>query len=545
MNAPPLPTQLKALMARQQLSAAELARRTGLSMATLSRLLGGKTAPSFENMVKLAAALQVSVADFAPSALPTAAPTTDLLQAVYSLEHTEHSPAQAARLLEQAANGAWVAGAFDAFANPATTQVQVLSSKQVGTRRIEITLGFPHLLVESGSLVGALSVAGSALTGTGAKLLDVHIPTPLLRTFRGPTLGVHGLRDLFNKHGRPLLVGTVRPLAGLSAKTYGKAAYEALSGGADITADPTMLHGLVNPNWRERARFTAEAALAASRETNEFKAHLFNITAPTLAMMEERAVWARELDMTMVLVDAAAVGWAGLQSLVAFCAKEDLALAAMGGRALFGDMLSEQLQAKLLRFAGADMVSTGSPLRGNVANRRYVQGVLAALREETLAAGVEGGQYVAQAFGGLAAAMPAVGGGHNPWHFARLIDAVGNHTAIQCGGSMFGHRAGVHAGATACRVALEALIQAKNEGQSLAVEGRNVLQKAAKFSGELKSALETFEEGSFLFGLVQSMPRELEGTVHPRPTQPSPQLAPSNVLTPFRRPEKNPDETEE
>ncbi|MCA3244475.1 MAG: helix-turn-helix domain-containing protein [Alphaproteobacteria bacterium] len=541
MNETSLPQQLKTLMARQGLHAAEVARRAGLSMASLSRLLAGKTAPTFETMTRLAAVLGVSVAEFAPHDAAPAPQPGSLLQAVYCLENTDHSPAAAAKLLAQTANGAWVRGAYDDLAQPGAPMASVLQAVQVGTRRVEITVGFPHQLVEAGSLVGALSVAGSALTGTGAKLLDVAIPATLLRTFPGPRLGVHGLRDMTNKHGRPLLIGTIRPMAGLSARQYGRAAFEALSGGADITADPTMLHGLAAPHWRERARFTAEAALAASRESNEFKAHLFNITAPTLAQMEERAMWARELDMTMVLVDAAAIGWAALQSLAAFCAKEDLALAAMGGRALFGDMLSEQLQAKLLRLCGADMVSTGSPLRGNVANRRYVQGVLAALRDDSLPAAPEGGQYLPQTFGGLAGAMPAVGGGHNPWHFARLLDAVGNHTAIQCGGSMFGHPQGVAAGATACRTALEALVQAKGEGLSLAVEGRNVLQKAAKFAPELRSALDHFQEGSFLFGLVQVGPggpgQALHASVLPTTTNPSPAVAPSNVLTPFRRPE--------
>jgi ribulose-bisphosphate carboxylase large chain len=538
--------RIKAIMARQGLHAAEVARRTGLSMASLSRLLAGKTAPSFETIAKLAHVLGVSVAEFTPTAPRTAAPEGSLVQAVYCLENTDHSPLAAAKLLLQTANGTWVRGAYDDLASPQAPAASVLQSRQVGTRRIEVTLGFPHTLVEAGSLVGVLSVVSSALTGTGAKLLDVGIPTALLRTFAGPRLGLHGVRDVANKHGRPLLIATIRPMAGLSARTYGRAAHEALHGGADFTADPTLLHGLAAPHWRERARFTAEAALAAGRDRNEFKAHLFNITAPTLAQMEERAMWARELDMTMVLVDAAAIGWAALQSLAAFCAKEDLALAAMGGRALFGDMLSEQLQAKLLRLGGADVVSTGSPLRGNVANRRYVQGVLAALREEQLPAAVEGGQYLPQSFGGLAGALPAVGGGHNPWHFARLLDAVGNHTAIQCGGSMFGHPSGVGAGATACRTALEALIQAKGEGMNLAVEGRSVMQKAAKFAPELRTALEHFQEGSFLFGVVANSAedprRALHASVLPSSSHPSPVLVPAGVLTPFRRPGK-PDQT--
>lgn len=536
---------LKQTMATRGLNAAELARRAGVSMASLSRLLAGKTAPSFETMHRLAEALQVDVGLFSGTEAPKTNPDYEMVQAVYVLENTEHSPAQASKMLEQAARGTWVNSVGDTYADPAQTQVQVLSARAAGTRRVEVVLGFPHTLIEEGSLVGVLSVVASALTGTGAKLLDLAIPLALMRTFTGPSFGVRGLRDVFNKHGRPLMAATVRPMQGLSGRMYGQLAHEALCGGTDFTADPTLLHSPPTLSWRERARFCSEAAQSASRETNEFKAHMLNITAPTLAEMEERIAFARDLDMTMVMVDAAAVGWVGMQSIAAFCAKQDVALAAMGGRALFGDMVSEQLQAKLLRLLGADVVSTASPLRGNHANRRYVQGVLAALREPFTPETPEAGHYLAQSFGGLQGAFPAVGGGHNPWHFPRLLDAVGNHTIVQCGGSVYSHPQGARAGAIACRTAMEALVQGRDEAQSLAVEGRNILQKAGKYSPELRVALDHFQEGNFLFGLVHSAPRPTGATVLPSSANPSPSMVPSNVLTPFRKPETTTTDEEE
>ncbi len=542
MTMPDVTEILKALMVQRALNTSGLARLTGLNVSSLSRILNGKSAPSFDTMAKLADALGVELSAFTPRdaaqgiAAAQAVPGHTMIQAVYSLEDTALSPLQAAQLLEQAANGAWVSSAFDPLADPDAPRASVLNCHQVGSGRMEITLGFPHAMIENGSIVGALSVAGSALTGTGARLLDLGIPTALLRTYRGPRLGLQGIRDQYSKHGRPLLAATIRPMAGLSPRQYGRAVFEALQGGADFTADATLLHSLPNASWQERARYAAEAVGTASRNTNEGKVHLLNITASTVAQMEERALWARDLDLTMVMVDAAAIGWAGLQSLAAFCAKEDLGLAAMGGRSLFGDMLSEQLQAKLLRLLGADIISTGSPLRGNVSNRRYVQGVMAALRDKQVAQAPEGGHFVAQDFGTLGAAFPAVGGGHNPWHFARLLDAVGPQSIFQCGSSMFGHPQGLMAGATACRTAIDALVQARHEGLTLAVEGRNILQKAARFSGELRLALEHFQEGNFLFGLLQQAPAPLSATVTARTGHPSPPLAPRNVLTPFRRP---------
>ena len=527
---------LKALIIEQNISAAELARRADLSVASLSRILNDQTNPSFDSVTRLAKALNISLDTLTATtpALSTqahAAISTYPLQAIYTLENTDHTLDTAAQLLTQSAQGSWVNSWTHSLVSDTISQPEVAKVEQVGTRRLQLTLNFPHELLEKGSIVSILSVAGSALTGTGAKLLDLRIPEPLLRTFNGPAFGPRGLRDTFNKHGRPLLACTIRPMYGLSPKMYGRAAYEALIGGVDITADPTLLHSIPSNPWRERFRFVAEAAAAATRETNEFKCHAVNITAGTVEDMQERALWARDLELAMVMVDSAAIGWSALQSITTFCAKNELLICAMGGRALAGDTLSEQLQAKLLRFAGADVVSTGSPLRGNVSNRRYVTGVLNGLRDDHLPIASDMGHYIEQPLAGLGSSLPAVGGGHNPWHFPRLIDAVGPDTLIQCGGAIMGHPQGSLAGATACRTALESLVQAQNEGQNLNVDGRHILQKAARYSPELKTALDTFNEGSFLFGVVSSTPKPTEGSVIPHGTNPSP------TITPFRRPE--------
>ncbi len=536
---PTLGQTLKLLLQERDISAAELARRAELSVASLSRILNDQTNPSFESVGKLARALGVGLDAFMPDAAPgqearEVKATRYPMTAVYVLENTDHNLDSARQLLAQAALGSWVNSWTHNLVSDRLAQPEVVHVEQVGTRRLQVVLEFPHELLERGSLVSLLSVAASALTGTGARLFDLRIPEPLLRSFNGPAFGVRGLRDTFNKHGRPLLACTLRPMYGLSPRMYGRAAYEALIGGVDMTADPTLMHSIPSNPWRERFRFVAEAAAAATRETNEFKSHAVNITAATVEDMQERALWARDLELAMVMVDSAAIGWSALQSITTFCAKNELLICAMGGRALNGDMLSEQLQAKLLRFAGADVVSTGSPLRGNISNRRYVSGVLNALRDDDLPQAPDMGHYVEQPLAGLTGAMPAVGGGHNPWHFARLLDAVGPDVMLQCGGAIMGHPQGSLAGATACRTALESLIQAQNEGQNLNVDGRHILQKAAKYSPELKTALESFQEGSFLFGVVQSAPRPTEGSVIPHGTNPSP------TITPFRRPDAEP-----
>jgi ribulose-bisphosphate carboxylase large chain len=68
---------------------------------------------------------------------------------------------------------------------------------------------------------------------------------------------------------------------------------------------------------------------------------------------------------------------------------------------------------------------------------------------------------------------------------------------LQFGGGTIGHPQGIQAGATANRVALEAMILARNEGRDYLSEGPQILERAAKTCGPLKAALETWKDVSF------------------------------------------------
>jgi ribulose-bisphosphate carboxylase large chain len=54
-------------------------------------------------------------------------------------------------------------------------------------------------------------------------------------------------------------------------------------------------------------------------------------------------------------------------------------------------------------------------------------------------------------------------------------------------------------------VALEACVQARNEGRALEREGRDILLAAARTSPELKAAMETWKEIRFEFDVVDKL----------------------------------------
>jgi ribulose-bisphosphate carboxylase large chain len=79
----------------------------------------------------------------------------------------------------------------------------------------------------------------------------------------------------------------------------------------------------------------------------------------------------------------------------------------------------------------------------------------------------------------------------------QLIHYLGEDVILQFGGGTIGHPDGIQAGATANRVALEAMILARNEGRDYLREGTHILEQAARWCRPLKAALEVWKDVSF------------------------------------------------
>ena len=88
-------------------------------------------------------------------------------------------------------------------------------------------------------------------------------------------------------------------------------------------------------------------------------------------------------------------------------------------------------------------------------------------------------------------------GGIHAGQMHQLIDLFGDDVILQFGGGTIGHPAGIQAGAVANRVALEAMVKARNEGRDIKAEGPDILQAAARFCTPLAQALDTWKDVSF------------------------------------------------
>jgi ribulose-bisphosphate carboxylase large chain len=93
--------------------------------------------------------------------------------------------------------------------------------------------------------------------------------------------------------------------------------------------------------------------------------------------------------------------------------------------------------------------------------------------------------------------MPVASGGIHAGQAHQLLHHLGEDVVLQFGGGTIGHPMGIAAGATANRVAMEAMIKARNEGRDFYKEGEDILKAAGKKNRELDVALTTWGDISF------------------------------------------------
>jgi ribulose-bisphosphate carboxylase large chain len=87
----------------------------------------------------------------------------------------------------------------------------------------------------------------------------------------------------------------------------------------------------------------------------------------------------------------------------------------------------------------------------------------------------------------------------------QLLDLFGDDVVLQFGGGTIGHPEGVAAGATANRVALEAMVKARNEGKNILADGPAILKKAAEGCKPLRAALDTWGEITFDYASTDTL----------------------------------------
>ena len=333
------------------------------------------------------------------------------------------------------------------------------------------------------------------------RLEDMRIPVAYVKTFDGPPTGIVAERERLDKFGRPLLGATVKPKLGLSGKNYGRVVYEALKGGLDFTKDDENINSQPFMHWRERFLYCMEAVNRAQAASGEVKGHYLNVTAATMEDMYERAELAKELGSVVVMIDLV-IGYTAIQSMSKWCRRNDMLLHLhRAGHSTYTRQKSHGISfrviSKWMRLAGVDHLHAGTVVGKLEGDPNSVQGFYNVLREPRNPVDLQRGLHFAQDWAGLRKVMPVASGGIHAGQMHQLIHYLGEDVVLQFGGGTIGHPMGIQAGATANRVALEAMILARNEGRDYLREGPQILEQAAKWCTPLKAALETWKDVSF------------------------------------------------
>ena len=317
-----------------------------------------------------------------------------------------------------------------------------------------IKVAYPPSLFEEGNLTQLLSSVVGNVYGLKEvkklRLLDIDMPASFVRSFKGPQLGMDGVRKMTGIHERPILGTIVKPKLGLNADDWAKAAYNAWKGGIDFVKDDENLTSMVFNDFYDRARKVMAAKKKAEQETGERKLYFCNISAPVTEMKKRADFLCDELGNDYVMIDILTVGWSAVQEMRDHLDGRGIGIHAH--RAMHGafsrleehgiDMLPI---SKWIRMMGSDTLHAGTLGAGKMfteGGKSHARGIYDMLRGD---------------MHGLKTVFPVASGGMHPGVIAQVWDAVGDADFCSAaGGGVHGNPLGSEAGARAMRQAVEA-----------------------------------------------------------------------------------------
>lgn len=300
-----------------------------------------------------------------------------------------------------------------------------------------------------------------------ARLLDISLPEEVLKLFKGPKFGLHGVKKLMDCDKMPSIGGTVKPKIGLPAKKYGELVYLFGKGGLTSGKDDETL---VNQSFCpliDRVVAVREAIDKVKDETGQKMLYSVNVTTRADKILEvaENAI---SHGANQLLVDVIVAGFSAVQVLA-----EDPSIkvpvhchramhAAFTRNPKHG--ISMKVIGKICRLVGGDILhigtwGVGKMHGGGQESREYAESIT-------------------QRMGQLKPMLPMASGGLHPGSVEALVKRAGIDIQIQAGGGIAGHPDGILAGAKALRQAVDAAV-------------RNIpVSEYAETHKELKAALE-------------------------------------------------------
>ena len=316
------------------------------------------------------------------------------------------------------------------------------------------------------------------------RLQDIKFTKNLVKKYRGPKMGIDGIRKIFDEKDRPLMLSVAKPKVGMTTEEHAQVGYDIWTGGLDLLKDDENLTNQKFNPFKKRVEKCLKLRLKAEKETGEKKSYLINVTAPTVKEMMERVKYVEKQGGEYVMIDIITAGWMGVNSLREEC--EDMGLAIHAHRAMHGAMtrnpdhgFSMNCVAKFARLVGVDQLHIGTNVGKLVSPKDEVLQCQEMLTAKKSRANVRE-HCLDQDWYGLKSVFPVSSGGLHPGIIDLIFKLLGTNILIQLGGGVHGHPQGSYAGAVAMREAVEAYLDKQS------------VEERAKSCPELKEALKTW-----------------------------------------------------
>jgi len=325
-----------------------------------------------------------------------------------------------------------------------------------------VHVAYPLDLWEKGSVPQLLSGIAGNIFGMKAlknlKLIDVSLPEEYLRGFKGPTVGIQGLRKYFKVYDRPLIGAVPKPKVGFTAEEHAKIGFETWMGGFDLVKDDENLTSQSFNNFYKRVVLMTKLRDKAEKLTGEKKDALLNITGET-EEMKRRAKFLHNHGWKYAMIDVVTCGSASVQTLRETLTDYNMAIHAH--RAMHASFdrnpkhgMSMQFIAKIMKLIGVDQIHSGTAVGKLVGSREEVKSIASILRDKHINA--KKGLLMEQSWGNFKPAFPVSSGGLHPGLIPDELDIYGKDIVLLVSGGIHGHPRGTRAGAMAAMQAIEA-----------------------------------------------------------------------------------------
>ncbi|MBW6442549.1 type III ribulose-bisphosphate carboxylase [Patescibacteria group bacterium] len=325
-----------------------------------------------------------------------------------------------------------------------------------------VKVAYPLDLWESGNAPQLLSGIAGNIFGMKAlnnlRLLDVSLPQSYIKHFKGPKLGISGLRKYFKIYDRPLTGAVLKPKIGFSALEHTRIAKETWLGGFDLVKDDENLTSTKFNNFYKRVDLMTKMRDKVEKETGEIKDALLNITSETKEMMK-RAKYLHDKGWKYAMIDVVVSGTAAVQTL-----RETLGDYGMGihaHRAMHASFdrnekhgITMQFLAKIMRLIGVEQIHSGTAVGKLVGSKEEVQSIATTLREKNVKEKLP--YHLEQNWHHIKPSFPVSSGGLHPGLVPEELEIFGKDLILLISGGIHGHPKGTRAGAMATMQAIDA-----------------------------------------------------------------------------------------